>query len=118
MNQSRNKEDLIWKGKDYQARTVSLYVQERDHIMEHEIVQDNFTAVYDTIESPDTVYQSAESSDREVFFKRSEEATYGKGLLTKAVVEYTMEGGDGFVVSAWPQREEKGGIADKLYPES
>lgn len=116
MEPIRNKDTLIWSGKDYQSRTVSLFEYDRDHIMEHEIMQDNFTAIYDTIVSPDSVYQSSESEVREVFFKRSKEANYRAGLLTKAVVEYTMEGGDGYVVTAWPQPKETGGIGDQLYP--
>lgn len=117
METGRTKEDLIWQGKDYKSRTVSLFVYERDHICEHEVMQNNFTAIYDTVEMPDSVYESEYDAEREVFFKKTNKATYGSKFYTKVVVAYPEKGGKGYVVSAWPQPDEKGGIGDQIYPE-
>ena len=111
----RNKKDLIWKTTDYKARAVSLYVQERDHICNHQMMQNNFNAVYDTVSSPDSVYASSQNSNREVFFKASAEATYYRSCITKVIVEYPMNGDEGHVVTAFPQKKEEGGINEKLY---
>lgn len=111
-----NNEGLIWRGKDYKSRTVSLYVDERDHINDHhEIMQTNYTAVYDTLQSPSAVYASTLSSDREVFFKCSAEASYYPKYITKVIVAYPEKGSEGYVVTAFNPKSETGGIGEKLY---
>lgn len=72
MEPDRSKDSLIWQGTDYRSRTVSLYEHERDHILEHEIMGKNFTAIYETVERPDSVFLSTQNPEREVFFKVSE----------------------------------------------
>lgn len=71
MNESlHTKDNEIWKGKDHENRTVRLYVPERDHILNgHDIMGNNFTAIYDTVQSPRAVYKSGESDNREFFLK-------------------------------------------------
>lgn len=117
-----SRESLIWSDVDYKKRTVSMYTYERDHILEGHSspMADNFTAIYDTIVAPDSVYESGEFDNREVFFKNSEEATYYPKLLTKVVVEYnnTPMGSDGFVVTAFPTKKEGGNVGVRVYPES
>lgn len=113
-----SKENLIWSGTDYQNRSVSLYVADRDHILDRhgEIMGNNFTAIYDTVENPDSVYESGEFDNREVFFKKSTEATYGQKFLTKAVVEYNENNTSGFIVTSLPTKKEGGNVGQRIYP--
>ena len=112
------KDNEIWKGKDYVGRIVMLYVNERDHILSgHPVMSNSFTAVYDTVQSPESVYRAAEIPCREVFFKRSSQAEYNPRLYTKAIVEYNTENTEGFIVTAFPKDKEDGNIGEKLYPE-
>ena len=113
----RKRTDLIWTGKDYLSRDVSLYVPERDHIAnEHEIMGENFTAIYDTITSPSCVYSSQSHPQcREVMFKTSKLATYYP-LATKVIVDYSGEEGKGNVVTAFPTKQEGGNVGQQLHP--
>lgn len=119
MERKHSKENLIWSGKDYKSRTVNLFVYERDHILDRhgEIMGNNFTAVYDTVQDPDAVYNSAEGDDRKVYFKMSPEATYTPRYLTKTIVEFNKEETEGFIVTAMPSKKEGGSVGDKIYPE-
>lgn len=118
MTASRTKKDEIWSGKDYASRTVTLYVQERDHIAEHEEMQLNYTAIYDTIQNPDVVYASKSyPENREVMYKRTNTASYYP-LITATVVEYTRgEVDSGHVVTAFSTKKEGANIGQQLYPE-
>ena len=113
-------DNLIWKGKDHKNATVCLFVPERDHILEGhgEIIGNNFTAVYDSVSSPDSVYESGSRDNREVFFKDSEEATYHNRLITKTVVEYNTARTAGFIVTAMPVKKVGGNIGVRTYPEN
>lgn len=113
------KEKLIWQGKDFQNATVNLYEYERDHILEHhgEVMGNNFTAIYDTVEKPKSVYESGTERNRLVFFKMSDEATYTPKFFTKAIVEYNDEKTEGYIVTAMPSKKERGNIGDRVYPE-
>ena len=106
---------------NYEGITVSCTKEQWDiHIVgHHSIMQKNEKAVKDTIKDPDIVYESECNDNREIYFKASPYSTY-KDFLTKVVVEYTPgkknpESIVGEVVSAWPQKEEKGGISDVVY---
>ncbi len=81
----------------------------------HSIMSKNKKVVEETIISPDTVYTSSTSPIRKVFFKTSSEATYGTNLKTKVIVEYASTN-EGEVVTAFPTKNEKGGIEDVIYP--
>lgn len=91
-----------------------------DHVViHHEIMKDNEKAVKDTIKDPDSVYESSESENREVYFKASSYSSY-KNFLTKVIVEYSpgVKNPDnivGEVVTAFPCKQEKGGIGDVVY---
>jgi len=109
----------IWKGKDPENRVVRLYEPERDHIIsEHDIMGQNFTAIYDTIEMPQSIYKSGESDDREVYFKKSKQASYGSRFYTKAVVQFNKEGTEGYIVTAFPHSKEGGNIGERTYPKN
>lgn len=89
-----------------------------NHILEHEIMKDNVDAVKDTIKHPDTIYKSDQNDEREVYFKQSSFSTYN--AKTKVIVEYSSGKKNpdtkvGNVVTAFPQKEEKGGIGDVVY---
>ena len=118
-DREHSKDNLIWSGKDHRNRTVNLYTKERDHILERhgEIMGNNFTAVYDTVEHPDSVYESGEYDNREVFFKKTTEATYGEKFFTKTIVEYEQSNTSGFIVTALPQKKEGGNVGQRTYPE-
>lgn len=117
---AHNKKNLIWTGTDYKNRTVNLYTPERDHILDRhgEIMGNNFTAIYDTVEHPDSVYESGEFDNREVFFKKSTEATYGDKFFTKTIVEYEDENTSGFIVTSLPQKKEGGNVGRRTYPKN
>lgn len=85
----------------------------------HAIMENNVRAVKDTIKDPDSVYESSQSPKREVYFKSSEHSTY-KGLLTKVIVEYSPGINNpnnivGHVVTAFPHKNEEGGIGNVVY---
>lgn len=120
-NESRGHtpDNLIWHGKDYQNVTVCLFVPERDHILEghSDMLANNFTAIYDTVSSPDSVYESGSHDNRKVFFKDSEKATYSPKFLTKTIVEYNEDQTAGFIVTAMPAKKEGGNVGKQVYPE-
>ena len=84
-----------------------------EHIVTHghSMMQENEEAIKDALADPICVFKSAEHPEkREVFFGRSEKATYGTKFVTKVVVEKPNEYNDmGEVVSTWPQRHTDGG---------
>lgn len=122
MDRAHSKENLIWSGQDYQNKTVSLYAAERDHIINghNDQISENFTAIYDSVESPDSVYEGGVAKNnhgvRKVFFKKSAIATYYPKFLTKTVVEYPTDD-NGFIVTAFVTGKEGGNVGRKLYPE-
>ena len=114
-----SKENLIWTGQDHKGRSVSLFTRERDHIIEHhDIMGNNFTAVYDSVEDPDSVYDSAEYDNREVFFKKSTIATYSTNFFTKTIVEYEQDNKSGYIVTSMPSKKEGGNVGQRTYPEN
>lgn len=82
----------------------------------HEVMQKNIDAVIETLQNPNVVYESAEHSNRDVFFGLSENATYGTKLYTTVVVNSADEYNDiGDVVTAFPRKDIGGNInAEKL----
>ena len=88
-----------------------------EHIeVHHAIMSHNVEAVKDTIKDPDTVYLSKENENRKVYFKNSSYSSYN--FRTKVIVEDTeTKAGDpkGEVVTTFPVKDEKGGIADVVY---
>lgn len=119
MNDARhNKDTEINSVIDPRNRKVKLYVDERDHIiMEHPVMGRNFTAIYDTIQSPKAIYDSGECDNREVYFKKSELATYGTKYYTKAIVEFDATRKEGYIVTAFPHEKEGGNIGERTYPD-
>lgn len=113
-------DNLVWTGKDHRGATVNLYVPERDHIIygHGEIMGNNFTAIYDSVTNPDSVYNSGSYDNREVFFKKSGNATYYPHLITKTIVEYTERREKGFIVTAMPVKKEGGNVGEQTYPEN
>ena len=106
---------------NYQGITVSCSDDTWEgHIVPgHSIMRDNVDAVKDTIKRPDTVYSSNQPGKREVYFKASDISTYD--ALTKVVVEYSPgkknpDAVVGNVVTAFPTKAEKGGIANVIFP--
>lgn len=83
------------------------------HIVSHHpVMQNNLSAVKDTIESPEAIFVSSQNDDRKVYFKESTSSTYNMytKVVTKSIGENKSE-----IVSAWPQKEIKGGIGDEIY---
>lgn len=80
----------------------------------HSIMYSNKNAVEETISDPDTVYQSSDYTERKVFFKTSTSASYSPKLKTKVIVEYNSTN-SGEVVTAFPVKDEKGGISNVIY---
>lgn len=120
-SRGHTRDTFIWKGLDHKNATVRLFVPERDHILDHHEHQMgmNFEAIYDSVTSPDEVYESGSFDNREVFFKSSSLATYHpKGFITKTVVEYNSERTEGFIVTAMPAKKVGGNVGVRTYPES
>ncbi len=88
-----------------------------EHIVfHHSIMEKNINAVKDTIKDPDAVYQSKEYENRKVYFKESSFSSYD--MKTKVIVEdsETKAGNPkGEVVTTFPVKDEKGGVADVIY---
>lgn len=81
----------------------------------HTIMGGNEKAVEDTLSNPDSIYQSSQSKSRTVYFKEgARDSTYNDALVTKVITERTGNK-TRKVVSAWPQKSVKGGIADVIY---
>ncbi|WP_050640985.1 MULTISPECIES: hypothetical protein [Clostridia] len=81
---------------------------------EHTIMKGNEIAVADTLRDPDTIYVSSQNENRTVYFKKGANSTYSKTLTTKVVTE-TVGSKSKKVVTAFPQKSEKGGISDVIY---
>lgn len=78
----------------------------------HAIMSNNINAVKDTIEDPDVIYESNQHPARNVYFKQSSISSYD--AYTKVVTQKN-EGNICSVVSAWPQKQIKGGIGSEIY---
>lgn len=78
----------------------------------HDMMEGNEEAIKDTLTNPNCVFESSEHPEsRHVYFGKSAKASYGEKFLTKVIVEVPNEYNNiGKVVSAWPQKEVKGGI--------
>ena len=105
---------------NYKGYTISCSKTQWDsHIVKgHGIMANNEMAVKDTIKNPDAVYESDQNDNREVYFKSSQYSTYK--LKTKVIVEYmpskrNPDNLTGEVVTAFPVKEEKGGIGNVVY---
>lgn len=105
---------------NYNGCTISCSKSQWDsHIVNgHAIMANNSDAVKDTLKNPDTVYQSTQNENREVYFKTSALSTYS--LKTKVIVEYSPSKKNpdiptGEVVTAFPQKDEKGGVGNVVY---
>ena len=83
----------------------------------HPIMKNNLNAVVEALSDPDKIFSSIESVDSEIYFKKSETPTYGERFYTKVVTTYTG-GSTSEVVSAWNQKEIKGGINLEIYQKS
>lgn len=85
----------------------------KNHISSgHPIMVKNIEAVQKAVEKPEEVYQSNEWPQRDVYFGRCTEATYGDKLFTKVIVEVSDDPTQtAYVVSAWPQKDIKGNIS-------
>lgn len=115
---SKKPDNLINTVIDYKNRQVSLYVEERNHILtaHDEAIGDQFHCVYATVEQPDSVYQSSQDPKREVFFSANSGYKYLHYRTVKVIVEY-KEASAGKIVTAFPVPGEGGGISGKLYPD-
>ena len=85
------------------------------HILNnHPVMRNNLSAVKDTVENPEAIYESNQDSERIVYFKQSSLSSYGgyTKVVTKNIAENKSE-----IVTAWPQRGIKGGIGDEIYHE-
>lgn len=92
--------------------TVSCTEENWEHIKQHQIMEGNIDAIIDAIGDPFAIYTSQEWSEtRDVYFGKSERASYGDKLLTKVIVNKPTEyNSEGEVVSAWPQKDISGNI--------
>lgn len=83
------------------------------HINNHEIMIDNSEAIKETIEKPDTIFESNEYTNRDVYFAKPLCATYSKyGLYTKVVVEMDETNNSGLIVTAFPSPSMSGNIKE------
>ena len=116
---AHSKQNRIIEIEDYKGASVSLYTPERDHILEHHDVPmgENFHAIYDSVQSPDSVYESGTHDNREVYFKKWASATYGTKFYTKTIVEYDTDRTVGNIVTAMPSKREGGNVGVRLYPD-
>ena len=112
--------DTKFSVNNYNGCTVSCSKTRWDeHVVgHHQIMENNEKAVKDTIKNPDAVYESKELPKREIYFKSSEFSTYK--ALTKVIVEYSQgikNPGNivGELVTAFPSKEERGGIGNVVY---
>lgn len=80
----------------------------------HTIMKRNKLAIIETIESPDSIYRSAEDDNKQVYFKQGATSTYNSNLYTK-VITNSIGNNQSEVVSSWPQSKESGGIGDVIY---
>jgi hypothetical protein len=80
----------------------------------HAIMCNNLEAVKNTIVDPDAIYQSEEWPNRNVYFGKSNIATYKDSFYTKVIVASPNEyNGMGSIVSAWPQKDISGNIDEE-----
>lgn len=75
----------------------------------HTAMDGNHNSVKSAIEEPEVIYRSSQTPDRDVYFARTESASYFP-LFTKVVVVFNKSGDSGEVISAWPQKDISGGI--------
>lgn len=80
----------------------------------HSLMAKNVDAVTNAISDPVAVYQSDEWPKRDVYFGKSDIATYKQNLYTKVIVDTPDEYNEkGSVVSAWAQKDISGNIDEK-----
>jgi len=87
-----------------------------EHILDlsgHSIMTNNLEAVRVTVIEPEVIYRSNQWENRDIYFKRCSNATYGDKLYTKVVIQRPgLNDDSGWVVSAWPQPGIKGNISE------
>lgn len=117
----------IFEAKD--PRGVKIYCEKsqwEQHIVTsptgHPVMLDNIAAIVETIESPEVIFESHDSSPpldyREVFCKKAESSTYygSSAPYTKVIV--SVCGGSGEVITAYPAKHAEGGKkGDAIYHE-
>lgn len=92
-------------------------------LLGHPMMRDNIHAIVETVEKPDYIFESHDSSPpkdyRQVYVKESKSATYyssssGKPMLTKVVA--SVCGGSGETITTFPTLSSHGGTkGDPLY---
>lgn len=94
--------------------TVNCSVESWEHLTQHEIMLKNREAIIEAVGDPTWVYKSAEWPEkRDIYFGKSEKATYGENLLTKVVADRpTKYNDEGEIVSAWPTKDVSGNISE------
>lgn len=80
----------------------------------HSIMKKNLLAVKDTVENPEVIHKSNQDDQRKVYFKQSSLSSYS--MYTKVITK-TIGDNKSEIVSAWPQKEIKGGIGSEIYHE-
>lgn len=83
------------------------------HVVErHAVMSKNLPAVRDTIQNPDLIFDSADTENRSVYFKRTHLSTYRihTKVITERIDSFTEQ-----VVTSFPSKEVKGGIGDVKY---
>lgn len=84
-------------------------------VTNHGIMSKNISAIVDTINDPDYVYEDKDYDSRKNFLKESTKATYSPKFTTKVVIEYDMND-EGSVVTAYPiNKNSKGGVGAEIY---
>lgn len=79
----------------------------------HPIMKENLQSVQMTVKDPDVVYLSSQWENRDIYFKRCVQATYGGILYTKVVVEKPdIKDEHGYVVTSWPNKGISGNIKE------
>lgn len=79
----------------------------------HPIMKDNIDAIIETIESPDYIFESHDSTPpldyREVYSKEVPSATYYSKRLPYTKVVVAVIGGSGEMITAYPAKNPTGG---------
>lgn len=94
---------------------ISCFQYDWKHITNnHEIMEANKEAIKDTLEKPLCIYNSNQWTNRQIYFGKTDKATYGDKFYTKVVVEMpdTNET-EGRLISAWPQKDIKGNVDER-----
>ena len=80
----------------------------------HTIMKKNKQAVKETLENPESIYESSDGDDRFVYFKQGASATYSPLMNTKVITKKVGEN-KSEVVTSWPQPKPTGGIGNVVY---